>query len=615
MSQNATVPLEDARGATAGAMPAHDAQPTVRVAGFRDALVLLRPYRAGMLLALVLGLGSTAATALQPVLVSSMVDAFADRVPSGSVVLLVGLLISSAVLSGVRQLVLQRSGERFAFDTRERLIRRIFALPIDVLDGRDRGDVISRVTTDVAQTRAILSSGLIELATSLVTVTVSVVMMAFIDWSLLALAALVISVVVTAVFLIGRRTRPAGLQLQSAVGDLAEVVSRALGSMRTIRATSSAGREADSAVGKAAVALEAGLTAAGLRAVIQTFTGVAVQVLLLAIVAVGAVRVAAGSLTVGQLSAFIMYLLLMVAPITLLASVVSMLGEAFGALSRVMALQALEPERDVQREPAAALPAGDGQRSLFAFERVSFRYPAASDGAPAGDALALRHVDLRFEEGATTAIVGPSGAGKSTVFALLERFYEPTTGRVLFRGQDVSRLSRDQLRASMAYVEQDAPALSGTIRDNLLLGSHRATDDECVAALKRVNLVPTTESWSTYLDADVGELGSRLSGGERQRLAIARALMAASPVLLLDEVTSNLDSNNEKVIQDIIRAQDRNRSIIVIAHRLSTVVAADTIIVLDKGEVVARGTHQELLHSSELYRDLAHNQLLDSEPW
>lgn len=600
-------------------------RPEPQVAGFREAFALLRPYKRSMILAFVVGVSATVVGALQPLLVSSMADAFTGTLPIRSIAILLSLLLAGALLSGLQQLVLQRAGERFAFDTRERLIRHVYSLPIGVLERRDRGDLVSRVTTDVAQTRAILTSGLVELATSLVTVLVSIVMMALIDWFLLILAALAIVVVIVVVYLIGLRTRPAGLRLQTAVGELASVVSRALGSMRTIRATVSTTREADSAVSRASAALEAGLATAKLRAVVQTFAGVTVQLLLISVVAVGALRVASGSLTVGQLSAFIMYLVLMIAPITMFASTVSMLGEAFGALSRIMAIQSLEPERDIQ-EPRPTVRDWGSRRSssngaapvnavagspFFELIDVSFRYPEHSEGDVSDNAWALRNVTLGFLEGKTTAVVGPSGAGKSTLFALLERFYEPTEGTILFRGRDVLHLPRATLRGQIAYVEQDAPALSGTIRDNLLLGSHTASDEQCVEALRRVNLLSPEALGARPLESQVGEVGSRLSGGERQRLAIARAFIADSPILLLDEVTSNLDGNNEKVIQDIIRAKSGEQSIIVIAHRLSTVVAADSIVVMEAGRVVAQGTHRELLSSSPLYRELAHNQLLD----
>ncbi|SDI37918.1 ATP-binding cassette, subfamily B [Sinosporangium album] len=594
------------------------AEPAPQVAGFRQAFALLRPYRSSMILAFLFGTAAAALAALQPLLVSSTVDGFAGEIPYSAILLLFVLLASSAMLNGLEQYVLQRSGERFAFDTRKRLIQHVYRLPIGVLERRERGDIISRITTDVSQTRAILSSGLVELATSLITVLVSLVMMALIDAVLLVLAALAICMVIVAIYLIGRRTRPAGLRAQNAVGDLAAAVSRSLGAIRTIRATVSTTREADSAVRQAQAALEAGFVVARLRAVVQTFSGVAVQLLLIAVVAAGAIRVAAGSLTVGQLSAFIMYLLLMATPITMFGSLVSLLGEAFGALTRILAIQSVAPESELPdvasdvASPSTAPPVRNTPGApFFALRNISFRYPQRTENRTEDEVWALRNVTLDFLQGRTTALVGPSGAGKSTLFALLERFYDATEGAVLFRGEDVRRLSRDDLRRQISYVEQDAPALSGTVRDNLLLGLHTASDAQCADALRRVNLLSSADTAADFLDAQVGEVGTLLSGGERQRLAIARAFLADAPILLLDEVTSNLDSNNERVIQDVIRAKNGAQSIIVIAHRLSTVVAADSIIVMEEGKVVAQGTHSELLAISPLYRELAHNQLLD----
>ncbi|MBO0901795.1 ABC transporter ATP-binding protein [Cellulomonas sp. zg-ZUI222] len=575
--------------------------------GMGDVLRLLRPYRGRMTLAFVLGSASTVFAALQPRVVASAVDGFDGGIRPVTIGLLVTLLILSAVFTNAQQLVMERSGELFAFHTRERVIRHLFTLPIGVLERRERADLVSRVTTDTSQLRMVMSSGIVELATSVVAVLVSVVMMALIDWALLALAVVTIVVALVVIVVIGRRTAPAGLRLQTAMGTLAGAVTRGLGSMRTIRATVSTDREVDVAVGEADAVLKAGYAAATLRAAIQTFAAVTIQALLLAIIAVGAMRVAAGTLTVGDLSAFIMYLMLMAAPITLCAGIFAQLGEAFGSLHRVLEVQAIEGERDVDVPPGMPLPDASAP-AAFELVDVSFRYPQGPDDEAPGDDWVLRGVSIQLRAGETTAVVGPSGAGKSTLFALLERFYEPTQGSVRFRDEDVRRLSRVELRRQIAYVEQDAPVLSGTVRDNLVLGAPGASTDQCIDALRQVNL-PRAGDAAAFLACQVGEGGELLSGGERQRLAIARALLADSPVLLLDEVTSNLDSNNERIVRDLV-ASVGGRSIVVIAHRLSTVVAADAIIVLDQGRVVAQGTHRELMDSCPLYRELAGNQLL-----
>jgi ATP-binding cassette subfamily B protein len=222
----------------------------------------------------------------------------------------------------------------------------------------------------------------------------------------------------------------------------------------------------------------------------------------------------------------------------------------------------------------------------------------------------LTGVSFKIERGTRVAIVGPSGAGKSTVLSLIERFYEPTAGRILLDGQPVAELDRSVLRAQLGYVEQDAPVLAGSLRENLLIGSPDATDEQLRKVLDQVNLTGVLERDPAGLDAQVGEQGIMLSGGERQRLAIARTLLSAPPILLLDESTSALDGLNEQRMREAIDAVAKDRTLIVIAHRLSTVVDSDQIIVMENGKVIGTGTPSELVKSTPLYKDLAKHQLL-----
>jgi ATP-binding cassette subfamily B protein len=292
------------------------------------------------------------------------------------------------------------------------------------------------------------------------------------------------------------------------------------------------------------------------------------------------------------------------------------LGHAFGAYSSVMsalgALARIEEILDLPLEESASESALSAKprktQNAIEFKKVTFGYPASEahrDGKPV-----LNSVSFKIQKGDRVALVGPSGAGKSTILSLIERFYEPDSGEIVLDGVPVREISRDTLRSQIGYVEQDAPVLAGSIRDNLLIGSPDATDAQLKAVLGEVNLTAVLKRDKRGLDAEVGEAGIMLSGGERQRLAIARALLAAPPILLLDESTSALDGLNEQRMREAIDAVAQGRTMIVIAHRLSTVVDSDQIIVLDQGKVVGSGTHSQLVKSTPLYKELAKHQLL-----
>jgi ATP-binding cassette, subfamily C, bacterial len=313
----------------------------------------------------------------------------------------------------------------------------------------------------------------------------------------------------------------------------------------------------------------------------------------------------------------------MIMPLGQAFGAINSVNQALGALGRIQEINAIpsEAEGDAAIEPAAAVKTDAAIR----FDDVRFRYPESAhkterekaiaamlgeDALAPEDREVLHGVSFDVPRGQRVALVGPSGAGKSTILALIERFYDPTDGAVRIDGVDVRALDREELRGKLGYVEQDAPVLAGSLRDNLTLGAPHATDEECIAVLHTVNLGEVLERDPAGLDAAVGEDGVMLSGGERQRLAIARTLLAAPPILLLDEATASLDGVNEQLLRDAIDAVAENRTLLVIAHRLSTVVDSDRIVVLDHGRVVGTGTHSELVESTPLYRDLARHQLL-----
>jgi ATP-binding cassette subfamily B protein len=302
----------------------------------------------------------------------------------------------------------------------------------------------------------------------------------------------------------------------------------------------------------------------------------------------------------------------MIRPLGQAVSAYSSVQSGLGALARIQEILDV-PLEETEAEARNAAKATAKNKTALEFENVSFGYaaPPATDENPNPESRAvLENVSFAIARGARVALVGPSGSGKSTIFSLIERFYEPSSGRILLDGQAVTDISRGSLRSQIGYVEQDAPVLAGSLRANLMIGSPDATDEQLTKVLAEVNLTEVLERDSRGLDAEVGENGIMLSGGERQRLAIARALLSAPPILLLDESTSALDGLNEQRMRDAIDSVAKNRTLLVIAHRLSTVVDSDQIIVLENGKVIGVGTHSELVVSTPLYKKLARQQLL-----
>jgi ABC-type multidrug transport system fused ATPase/permease subunit len=609
-------------------------------ASFRELLPYLLEHRGTLVVVAILSLFGAAAALAQPLLAGQVVGIVEAGGAVGILVwVLVGLLVLGAVLGGIQHYLLQRIGTSVVFSARRSLVRRMLRLPIAEFDRRRTGDLVSRVGSDTTMLYAVMTQGLLDAVGNVVIFVGAIIGMLVVDPVLLGLTLLVIVIALASGILLSSRIRPASLEQQERVGAVASAVERAIGAIRTVRASNATERETDAVIVEAQAAKRAGFKVAKISAMVVPIAGIAMQVAFLVVIGVGGFRVASGAIEIGSLVSFILFLFLLIAPIGSTFGAVNSINQALGALGRIQEIIRIpaETDQDAAIEPAA--PVATAAAIRFDDVRFSYAVPpeapeASGEGAgsreisqmgnltpsdvPHGISEAaepeirevLKGVTFEVPRGARVALVGPSGAGKSTVFALIERFYDPDSGVVRLDGRDVRGMPRDELRAQIGYVEQDAPVLAGSLRDNLKLASPDATDQDCIQVLRDVNLGAVLDRDPAGLDAPVGEDGIMLSGGERQRLAIARALLAAPPILLLDESTSSLDGMNEQLLREAIDAVAADRTLLVIAHRLSTVVDSDIIVVLEHGEVVGIGTHSELVRSTPLYRDLAKHQLL-----
>ncbi|KQR49373.1 ABC transporter [Microbacterium sp. Leaf161] len=606
-------------------------------ATFRQLLPFLFEHKRTLIVVAVLSVFGAATSLAQPLLVGQLIEAVqSDRGLGILVWALVGLVIVSSIISGYQHYLLQRTGTAVVYSSRRKLISRILHLPISEFDARRTGDLVSRVGTDTTLLYAVLTQGLADAVGSAILFLGALIAMLVIDPVLLLLIVVVIGASVVVVTALSGRIRTASTAQQEKVGELASGVERAVGSIRTVRASGATERETETVSALASEAYGIGVRIAKISSLVVPIAGVALQVSLLVVLGVGGFRVAAGTITIASLITFILFLFMLVMPLATTFGAITSVNQALGALGRIQEVLNLPIETQHDAEIAASFPrdTADPLAPAIEFRDVRFRYPEnvvaarlaaakeaqtlladahlepTDDSAVTAEREVLRGVSFAVPRGARVALVGPSGAGKSTILSLVERFYDPTGGSIRLYGHDSRTYPRDELRAQFGYVEQDAPTLAGTLGDNLRLASPNASDEDCEQVLRAVNLGDVLERDPLGLEAPVGEDGVMLSGGERQRLAIARALLTDAPILLLDESTSSLDGVNEQRMREAIDAVSTDRTLIVIAHRLSTVVDSDLIVVLQDGAVVGQGTHAELIESTPLYRDLARHQLL-----
>ncbi|WP_241740883.1 ABC transporter ATP-binding protein [Streptomyces sp. L2] len=564
--------------------------------------------------AVLLALAATGATLAVPLVVRRVVNGFAEhRAVTGSVMLMTTLALFGAVASALSSFLLARAGESMVLSVRQRVVAHALRLPLPGARRLGSGELVARVTSDSSQLRSVVDIGVTQLPMAALTVTATLIIMGLLDWVLLLIVVGTFAVAGLAIAVFIKGIRHSTAAQQEAIGELAQRFTSALGALATVKACRAETQVTDAIAGDATNAAGSAVSAARRQAFVTPIMGLGQQLALIGVVLGSGARLASGALSVAGFAAFLLYLLQLVAPLTLVANGVSRLQLGFAAQSRIEEVLAEEredavssPEGEAEATGAAcpAVPTGPTQLTgpAVEFDQVVFSHD--------GERRAADALSFTVPRRGVTALVGPSGAGKTTALNLVERFLVPGGGAVRVLGRETGRWPLHELRAHVAYLDQAFTLLEGTVRENLLLGRATSVDDDALwTALAAVGIDEAVERLPQGLDTTVGR-GDDLSGGQRQRLALARVLLTDASVVLLDEPTSQLDSINENRLREVVDRLSRDRAVVVVAHRISTVRQAHRIVVLDEGRCLDAGTHDELLDRCGTYAELVRGQRL-----
>lgn len=557
---------------------------------------LSKPYRKKFYIATVLAVGSSAVGLSVPLGLKALLDAVFQTADAELLdiiaLVLLGLFIGQAFLSFGSTYWLEWVGERVVTDLRKRLYEHLHRLGFRYFSDKRLGEITSRLTNDVGSVRTALTNALPQTITVTFSLLGSIALMIMLNWRLSMIVFLTVPVVTLLTRYFGGKIRTLSRNIQDDLADSTAVAEDALGAIRIVKAFAREIYE----VGRYSDTVEQ-LFQTSRRKILLTslfWSGISVMFMttLVIIFWYGGQEVLAGRLTTGDLVAFIFYAFAISRSISQMSRLYTDINTAVGASDRIFELLDEVPEI-IDSEGASAI---ENVRGYVTFQDIWFAY---DEGRPV-----LKDISLEVSAGETVAVVGPSGAGKTTLINLIPRFFDPQQGKILIDGMDIKSIQKQSLREQIAIVPQDVHLFGTSIKENIRYGKLDATEDEIRQAAKDANALEFIDNIPEGLNAKVGEKGVKLSGGQRQRLAIARALLKNPGILLLDEATSSLDSESEAQVQEALERLMNNRTTFIIAHRLSTVQHADRIVVIDDGNIVQQGTHNELMAKGGLYKQL-----------
>ncbi|MEV7553611.1 ABC transporter ATP-binding protein [Amycolatopsis sp. NPDC089917] len=576
------------------ALPDHpDTAAVVAMLGPTSLVRVTRGHRLPIAGAMGLALLGGVTGLAQPLLATKTIDAFSGNRPYAVLLTFLAVVfLAEAVITAFSHYLLERTGESIVLGLRLRIVDRLLRWPMRRYQQHRLGDLLTRTTSDTTLLRDSLAYDLVEATVGVFIIIGGIAMMIWLDAMMFLIVAVIVGTIggLTMLLLAGIRTSVE--DAQDSLGGMSAELERALSAIRTVRVMRAEGREKDRIGRLAQDAYENSLQAVKRNAVINPAMTLAVHGAMITVLVVGGLRVAGGGTSLADLVGFLLYVTYIATPMANMFDVFATLQRGLAALQRVDDVTRIPTEDEEITRPATTRPRAHGnspdpEAPAIEFRDVGFSYEP--------DRPVLREVSFSVERRSHVALVGPSGAGKSTIFSLIARFHDPQTGQILLGGRDSSHeMSVDECRRAISLVEQSAPVMHGTLRENIVYAKPEAEDAEIARAVELASLQGLVQRLPQGLDTPVGEHGSALSGGEQQRVAIARALLPRPQLLLLDEPTSHLDAANEAVLARTIEHITAECTLLVIAHRPSTIQAADKTVLLDHGRVEAIGPYREV---------------------
>ncbi len=576
-----------------------------RIGSLRALLPFIAPYKLLMLAAFAALVLTATVSLMLPLAVRRVVDGFetdAVGLLDQYFIAALGFAGLLAIGTGMRYYLVTRLGERVIADIRKAVFDRMVGMSPAFFERIMTGEVLSRITTDTTLILSVIGSSISVALRNLLIFSGGLVMMLFSSPKLTGLVLLIVPIVIVPIVILGRRLRVLSRQNQDWIAESSGKASEALLSVQTVQAFTNERATAETFNKVTEASFDSAKVRIRTRAVMTVIVIALIFAGVVGVLWIGARDVRAGGMSIGELIQFLIYAIMSAGAVGALSEIWGELQRASGATERLVEL--LNGE-DAVKDPDVGVALPSGGRGEIHFKDVSFHYPTRPETA------ALAGVNLTIKPGETVALVGPSGAGKSTIFQLLQRFYDPESGQITFDGVDLRDMERETFRHAMALVPQDPVIFADSARENIRFGRPDATDAEVEAAARAAAahdfLSRLPEGYDTY----VGERGIMLSGGQKQRIAIARAILRDAPVLLLDEATSALDAESERAVQAAVAELSADRTTLIVAHRLATVKKADRIVVFEEGQIVAEGTHEELVSGEGLYARLARLQFTE----